>query len=86
MIERAERMPHVETLAELASALGITLSQLFRRVNEAPIGGRETNELPLIAYLGTLRLRPRDVEALLGVAKAMFDRRPVSGSLSRPRL
>jgi transcriptional regulator with XRE-family HTH domain len=34
MIERSERVPHVKTLAALANALGITLSQLFLDVKE----------------------------------------------------
>jgi len=69
------RLPHLKTLAVLAGALGVTLSQLFTGVNESPTSNPQI-ELPLLAYLGNLRLRPGDVDALLKVAKAMFDGRP----------
>jgi transcriptional regulator with XRE-family HTH domain len=71
MIERAERLPHVKTLAALASVLGVTLSQLFTGVNESRTTGPPT-DLPLIAYLGNLRLGPNDVQALLAIAKTIF--------------
>jgi transcriptional regulator with XRE-family HTH domain len=71
MIERAKRMPHFETLVRLAAALGITLSQLFIEAHEPT-----AEDLPLLAYLGTLRLDRSDVEVLLRVAKAMFDGKP----------
>ena len=70
MIERAERVPHLQTLASIASALDVTLSQLFAGVN-GPQSSQETL-LPLIAYLLDLRLESKDVEALLLVAKTMF--------------
>ena len=68
MIERAQRTPHVETLVSLAAALGITLSQLFIEAHEP-----RADDLPLFAYLATLRLGRKDLDALLGVAQAMFD-------------
>ena len=52
------------------------LSQLFLGVDVSRAKGGQAQELPLIAYLGTLRLSPDDVEALLMVAKAMFEPRP----------
>lgn len=70
MIERAERVPHLDTLASIASALDVTLSQLFAGLN-GPLSSQETL-LPLIAYLQNLRLEPKNVEALFLVAKAMF--------------
>ncbi len=76
MIERAQRLPHIETLAVLAKALGLTLSQLFLDVNGARTKDAQAEDLPLLAYLGNLRLRPADVDALLKVAKAIFDGRP----------
>jgi len=76
MIERAERLPHLKTLAGLANALGVTLSQLFLDANGPRAKGGQAQDRPLIAFLGTLRLSPGDVEALLVVARAMFDGRP----------
>ncbi len=67
MIERGQRMPHLETLVRIAAALGVSLSQLFIEAHEP-----SANDLPLLAYLGTLRLSPDDVKALLLVARAMF--------------
>jgi transcriptional regulator with XRE-family HTH domain len=71
MIERARRTPHVKTLAFLADALGISLSQLLSGVSESRTGSREAF-VPLIAYVESLRLDSSDVEALLTVAKTMF--------------
>ena len=76
MIERGERTPHVETLATISNALGITISQLFLGLNVPRANIGQTQELPLIAYLGTLRLDRNDVDALLKVARAMFDKWP----------
>ncbi len=75
MIERGERTPHVETLATISNALGITVSQLFLGLNASRANIGQTEELPLIAYLGTLRLDRNDVDALLKVARAIFDER-----------
>ncbi len=67
MIERGDRTPRVETLVRIAAALGVSLSQLFIEAHEP-----SANDLPLLAYLGTLRLSPDDVKAVLMVARAMF--------------
>jgi len=67
MIERGQRMPHLETLVRIAAALGVSLSQLFIEDYEPA-----ANDLPLLSYLGTQRLSPDDVKALLLVARAMF--------------
>ncbi len=75
MIERAERVPHIKTLVSLAAALGITLSKLFLDLNGPQAKDEQTQALPLLAYLGTLRLSSGDVGALLLVAKVMFDRK-----------
>ncbi len=74
MIEHAQRTPYVETLVAIVAALGITLSQLFLDVNGPRASGRQAQDLPLLTYLGNLRLRRSDVEALLTVVKVMFDR------------
>jgi len=76
MIESARRLPYLKTLSALSNALGITLSRLFLDVKGPRASGGQAQDLPLIAYLGTLRLSAGDVQALLVVAKAMFDRRP----------
>ncbi len=71
MIERGQRMPHLETLVRIAAALGISLSELFIEAHEP-----SADHLPLLAYLGTLRLDRTDVDVLLRAAKAMFDGKP----------
>jgi len=75
MIESAQRLPHLKTLSALANALGVTLSQLFLDANGPRAKGEQAQDRPLIAYLGNLRLHPGDVDALLKVAKAMFEGR-----------
>lgn len=72
MIERGERVPHVETLAAIAQALSVTLSELFAGADE---GNGETTDLlrPLSEFARSRRLTSRDVEKLLGVARAMFN-------------
>lgn len=75
MIERGERIPHVETLAALADALSVPLSELFAAVDDA--GTSQTNDVlrPLTDFARSRQLTPRDVEKLLGVARAMFSGR-----------
>jgi transcriptional regulator with XRE-family HTH domain len=71
MIERGERVAHVETLAALAGALGVSLAELF--VEPAPTA-TEGEELlrPISEFVRSRQLDSRDVEKLLGVARAMF--------------
>jgi transcriptional regulator with XRE-family HTH domain len=71
MIERGERVAHVETLAAIAEALGVTLAELFSDVQAA---ADETAALmrPLSDFARARRLTSRDVDKLLGVARAMF--------------
>jgi len=76
MIESARRVPHLKTLSALSKALGTTLSQLFLGLNGPRGEDEQTQSLPLIRYLGTLRLSPGDVETLLLVARAMFKGAP----------
>ena len=71
LIERGQRTPHLETLVQITAALDITLSQLFNEAHEPT-----ANDPLLLAFLGTLRLDPKDLDALLRFAKAMFDRKP----------
>ena len=75
MIERGERVPHVETLAALAMSLGVSLSELFAGTDEVALeGGASQGELirPLAEFIRARSLNDRDVEKLLGVARAMF--------------
>lgn len=71
MIERGERVAHVETLAALAGALGVSLGELFSGTDQTP---QQTEDLlrPLAEFARARALTPRDVERLLGVARAMF--------------
>jgi transcriptional regulator with XRE-family HTH domain len=71
MIERSTRLPHVKTLAAIANAMGVTLSQLFLGIDES--GDRPQPEVSLIAYLETLNLDEKDVEVLLLVARSLFE-------------
>jgi transcriptional regulator with XRE-family HTH domain len=70
MIERAQRVPHVETLGMLANALNMSLSQIFIGVNES-IDHRPAVFLPLIASIDNLRLDSSDVDTLLLVAQTL---------------
>jgi transcriptional regulator with XRE-family HTH domain len=72
MIERGERIPHVETLAEIASALSVTLSELFSGTDSEK---HECEDLlrPLEEFVRSRGLTSRDVEKLLGVARALFN-------------
>jgi len=72
MIERGERVAHVETLAALAEALGVSLAELF-----AGTDSRETDTAemmrPLSDFCRSRSLTASDVDKLLGVARAMFN-------------
>jgi transcriptional regulator with XRE-family HTH domain len=71
MIERGERVAHVETLASLAEALGVSLAELF--VEPTPQGSNGEELLrPISEFVRSRHLDSRDVEKLLGVARAMF--------------
>ena len=71
MIERGERVAHVETLASLAEALGVSLAELFV---EPPLRGPtgRSFSVPSRSSSRSRHLDSRDVEKLLGVARAMF--------------
>jgi transcriptional regulator with XRE-family HTH domain len=71
MIERGERVAHVETLASLADALGVTLAELFVAPAGRPADQQEILR-PLSEFVRSRHLDSRDVEKLLGVARAMF--------------
>jgi len=64
MIERANRVPHVETLAMLADALGVSLAEIFTGVGAEKVS--QPTLAPLIQSVDGLPLEASDVEALLG--------------------
>ena len=71
MIERGERVAHVETLEDLAAALGVSLAELFAGAEAAKAEATEVVR-PLCDFARARGLTTRDVEKLLGVARAMF--------------
>ena len=71
MIERGERVAHVETLAALSNALGVSLGELFAGT-DAPLAQTEERLRPLSDVARARGLTPRDVDRLLGVARVMF--------------
>ena len=72
MIERGERVAHVETLSSLAAALGVSLSELFVEQHQDSIDATELLR-PLWEFVRARGLNARDVEKLVGVARAMFN-------------
>ena len=72
MIERGERVAHVETLAALADALGVSLSELFAGTEDRSGDALEMMR-PLSDFFRVRRLTARDVDKLLGVAREMFN-------------
>jgi transcriptional regulator with XRE-family HTH domain len=72
MIERGERLAHVETLAALADALGVSLAELFAGTDSR---SGELDEVirPLSDFFRLRSLSSKEVDRLLCVARAMFD-------------
>jgi transcriptional regulator with XRE-family HTH domain len=70
MIERGERSPSVETLGEIAEALGVSLAELFQTGGEAVEGNPAFRKLS--EFLKSRRATKADMEKLLAVARAMF--------------
>ncbi len=70
MIERGERSPSVETLDEIAGALGVSLQELFRSDPEPT----ESNPAfrRLADFVRSRRLGRNDLVRLLAVAEAIF--------------
>ena len=71
MIERGERVAHVETLAALAECAGGEPGRAVRRAGSAAPNGEELLR-PISEFVRSRQLDSRDVEKLLGVARAMF--------------
>jgi transcriptional regulator with XRE-family HTH domain len=74
MIERGERVAHVETLASLSESLGVSLAELFAGADGNTEGAEDEAALlrPLADFVRSRRLNAQDIERLLGVARAMF--------------
>ena len=72
MIERGERVAHVETLAALAEALGVSLAELFAGADSRNADPSEMMR-PLSDFCRSRSLTSHDVDKLLGVARAMFN-------------
>lgn len=71
MIERGERSPSYDTLVQLAQALDIPLSELFRAENEAPTDDGYYRRL--VEFARGAHLSRKQVEQLVSVGRAMFD-------------
>ena len=75
LLERGERSPSYETLVQVAAALELPLSELFRLEEEDEAGTDR-----LVSFIRTRQLGRADVERLLAVAELMFselEARPV---------
>ena len=75
MIERGERVAHLKTCAALADALDVLLAELFSGVDQEPSRPSDLAK-PLSDFCRSRRLSSRDIERLLGMARAMFNEKP----------
>lgn len=71
MIERGERVAHMETCENVAQALGVTLCELFNGVESWPLEN-PSDWQQLIDFIREKRLRPDAIRQLLDQAKQMF--------------
>ncbi len=71
MTERGERLPHLETLANIARAFQLSLSDLFAGIDK-PATDVDESLRPLFHFLQSIRAGPAQVDALLEVAREMF--------------
>jgi len=67
LLERGERSPSYETLLQVAAALGLPLSELFRHEEDEDAGADR-----LVRFTRERRLGRQDVDKLLTVARLMF--------------
>ena len=72
MIERGDRLAHVETLAALAEALEVSLAELFTGTDSRSDQFEDLIR-PLSEFFRARSLTPQDVDKLLSVAQAMFN-------------
>jgi transcriptional regulator with XRE-family HTH domain len=70
MIERGERAPHLETLAKIAGALQVPITELFSFDSDP----EKLDQLykPLVDVCRRQTLTKKDVDRLVAVAKGMF--------------
>jgi transcriptional regulator with XRE-family HTH domain len=82
LLERGERSPSYETLVQVASALDVSLPELFRDFSgggyDDPYFGR------LLDFARRTRLTRGQVDRLIAVAQAMFDSAPPAGRPAAP--
>lgn len=82
LLERGERSPSYETLVQVAAALDVPLSELFRDFTghgyDDPYFGR------LVDFARRAKLTRAQVDRLLAVALAMFDVAPTNGRAPLP--
>jgi transcriptional regulator with XRE-family HTH domain len=67
LLERGERSPSYETLLQVAAALGLPLSELFRPEEDNDAGADR-----LVHFARERRLGREEVDKLLTVARLMF--------------
>jgi transcriptional regulator with XRE-family HTH domain len=67
LLERGERSPSYETLLQVAAALGLPLSELFRLEEDGDAGAER-----LLHFIRERQLGREDVARLLTVAELMF--------------
>jgi transcriptional regulator with XRE-family HTH domain len=70
MIERGERAPHLETLAKLAGALQVPITELFSFDSDPD--KLEALYRPLVEFCRRQTMTRRDIDRLLAVAKSVF--------------
>lgn len=70
MIERGERAPHIETLAKIAYALQVPLTELFSFDSDPE--KLDALYKPLVEFCRKQTMTKRDVDRLVAVAKGMF--------------
>ncbi len=74
LIERGRRIPPVHTLAAIAQALDVPITELLSRLDPKPSGDAEVVQ-PLSDFIQRRRLGSREVQRLLRVARLMFDQK-----------
>lgn len=72
LLERGARSPSYETLVQVAQALRVPLAELFRDTPEAPYDDPYFGRL--LEFARTRRLSREQVDRLIAVGTAMFDR------------
>lgn len=71
MIERGERSPSYDTLVQVGQALDVSLSELFRKEDEAPKDDGYYRKL--VEFGREAHLSRKQVEQVINVGRAMFE-------------